>query len=208
MVPFITFSTLLLLVPNALGAAILAKRDNGCNGFFNGIKDNSNSFTLWAKFPDNSTSQLVMSTFNDNTDANQVYLTPSERGGPMVGNTFVLKNSGLVGSGSDSQIWNSNSIEQGGPFPFSLSSDGSNAGIAEDYCEVPNTSPHGTEINGPLLAVQGNTAEWSVCNRTDNAQYQGIIFNPADYSQDYGYNYGSCQNVTVFLRSEALGNAP
>ncbi|KAJ3890544.1 hypothetical protein GG344DRAFT_66170 [Lentinula edodes] len=216
---FLSLSSL-LLIPTTLGAAIL-RRDNGCNTWPSvGIKDNNASFELWAHYESRVAIPLAMTTFDGNgsSNATKAYLAPNDLGGTVIGTLFTLNNSGLIGAGSSSNnsdgssspntTWISNTIDAGGFFPFSLSPDANDAGIADDYCEVacPNTDPHGPLINGPLFGAQGSTSGWAICNRVDNPLFQGVVFNPASYSSDYGFNVSTCQNVTIYLRSTALGN--
>ncbi|KAJ3746844.1 hypothetical protein DFH05DRAFT_1486922 [Lentinula detonsa] len=208
-----TLPTVLLFVSSAFGAAIL-KRDNGCNEWPSiGIQDNNASFELWAHYESRVTIPLALTSFSNSSISNstKTYLAPNDLGGAVIGNLFTLQNSGLVGIGSsnssgDNTTWISNSIDAGGPAPFSISADANEAGIAEDYCEVTNTDPHGPLINGPLLGVQGSTADWAICNRLDIPVLQGVVFKPASFSSDYGFNFSTCQNVTIYLRSTALGN--
>ncbi|KAF9064234.1 hypothetical protein BDP27DRAFT_1367372 [Rhodocollybia butyracea] len=210
------FSSLffVLFVSSARGTAIL-RRDDGCRSFpTSGVPNNNNAFELWAQFEDKSTIPLALSTFSTSTtNVQEVYLAPTGLAGEIVANLFTLKNSGLVSSGSSDDsgtntTWVSNSVDAGGPFPFSLSDPTVDDGIAEDYCEVANTDPAGSIVDGPLLAADGATDGWAICNRTDNAQYQGVVFQPASYSSDYDFDFTTCQNVAIYLRSSALGNAP
>ncbi|KAJ3711709.1 hypothetical protein C8R42DRAFT_728405 [Lentinula raphanica] len=216
MINFITLSSLLLLVPSAFGAAIL-RRDNGCNGWPSvGIKDNNASFELWAHYESRVTVPLALTSFsndtsNGNSSATKAYLAPDDLGGTVIASLFQLNNSGLVGIGSPdangvNATWISNSVDTGGSAPFSLAADANEAGISDDYCEVPNTDPHGPLIDGPLLGVMGSTSGWAICNRIDIPLFQGVVFNPASYSSSYGFNFTTCQNVTIYLRSDALGN--
>ncbi|KAJ4490602.1 hypothetical protein J3R30DRAFT_113110 [Lentinula aciculospora] len=217
-------SVFLFLVssPSPAQSAAILRRDNGCNAWPSvGIKDNNNSFELWAHYESRVAVPLAITTFSNqssdsvNSSIQHAYLAPNDLGGTVIGNLFTLNNSGLIGSGSSSSnssgestntTWISNAVDAGGSFPFSLAVDTNYAGIADDYCEVPNTDPNGSLINGPLFGVQGTTAGWAICNRIDNPLFQGVVFKPAEYSASYGFNFSTCLNVTIYLRSDALGN--
>ncbi|KAJ3772395.1 hypothetical protein FB446DRAFT_788756 [Lentinula raphanica] len=212
MVAAAILSSLLVLSSTASGAAIF-KRDDGCSNFpINGISTNSDFFALWAVYNDTGVEiPLAMSTFGTSGSVETAFLAPAGLAGVTVGNLFQLNNSGLVGIGypdgnDQTKTWVSDSTEDGGPLPFSLSDNSTLAGIAEDYCELVNTDPNGSTLPGPVLAAEGTPDSWSICNRTDNALELGLVFKAADYSADYGYNVSTCQFVHVFLRSSAIGN--
>ncbi|KAF5389211.1 hypothetical protein D9757_003474 [Collybiopsis confluens] len=204
----IIFSSL-FLTSGALSAAIFG-RDEGCRNFpTNGVGNTSDYFTLWAVYDnpaDGGEVPLAMSTFGTSANVETTFLAPAEHSGVTLGILFHLNNTGLVGiqypDGNDhSALWVSQSTEQGGPLPFSPAKDDNLAGMAEDYCEVVSTDPEGSPFPGPLLAGEGTADGWSLCNRTDNAVYQGVVLNAAEYSEDYGYDFATCKSVHVFLRS-------
>ncbi|KAI0272310.1 hypothetical protein BC834DRAFT_840649 [Gloeopeniophorella convolvens] len=182
-------------------ASPVARQSSAPACAWNSVTDASNFTLLSVQKSDTSIQkQLVLGTNGQPNGLTAFLGTAESVTAPIVAENFVMANGGITGYGADDRVTAVSLAvaDENGWLSFARPSPLLTPAPADAYCELFNTSPHGTEFPY-TLAANGESEEFSLCQSSTSDEFV-IIFNAVQASSpSAGYIWSSCQSVTVYM---------
>ncbi|KAI0047485.1 hypothetical protein FA95DRAFT_1572459 [Auriscalpium vulgare] len=191
-----TASLISLLAASASALALPAsnKRDVSCP--WNGVANGSGPFTLLSVFDADTTVQKPVGLgTNGLADS-----STTESIASVVATTFQLADGGITAApltGGESSV-SDPVLPPNGWLSFIQPDEGVTIPPASVYCELFNTSPHGTEFPY-ALSIAGDSDSFSLCKSSTSAQELIIYEATEDGAANAGLDYSTCEPVHVHL---------
>ncbi|KAI0040750.1 hypothetical protein FA95DRAFT_825917 [Auriscalpium vulgare] len=182
-----------LLAASGLALPTSRATPTACAAFANGVPAVA-QFTLSAHYVNATTRPQTLVLGAPSAASNESYLGTAETIRVPVGSTFAMAQSGVTarpvaGAGAPSvsrAVPGSNAL-------LTFTADA--AAPAQAYCELVNTDPNGSPYPYPVLAVNSDSENFSVC-RSEGGE-DVVVYNAS--SATTVYDAGSCQKVHVLL---------
>ncbi|KAI0311852.1 hypothetical protein OF83DRAFT_1087419 [Amylostereum chailletii] len=188
----------LLLASSTIALTTPHRRtSSGCSAFpVNGVPDVPN-FTLLAQSTADASVQepLVLVAHTPSLTLSYLATADSISTASPLGSTFSMASSGITahtannGSAVSVDVGSSNAFLQF----VSLTS----APPAEDYCELVNTDPNGSPYAYPVLAVNGDSGSFFLCDSGSNSE-RLVVFNPEQASATT-FVFDTCDKVDILI---------
>ncbi|KAI0068872.1 hypothetical protein BV25DRAFT_1817790 [Artomyces pyxidatus] len=194
------FSTAVLLSFLAAAAAASPVRRVG-NCPWNGTPDANGPFTFLATYDNDTTIQKPLALGSNGEDGIVVsWLGTTESIASVVASNFTLTDNGITAypdNGTDISV-SDPVASTNGWLSFIKPDAGVTIPPSPAYCELFNTSPHGTEF--PYgLAVASDSDHFSLCKSLTSPQ-ELVIYNATeDGAANSGFDFSSCDAVHVHI---------